>query len=207
MTTTKEVEVWRSPEDVLREAQALIEEWRVDARRRQRNRRIMRAGGAFIGLFAAFLAVIYTFNNGTGSVAASETLPPASSVPLAPEFAPPTTFPSPETIPPNPAPGWTLVRVQIPGWDGQGKLLTDGEHAGRDNRVLPGGDGVAIVAIDADPTLAGTAVVEGVAWRVTERGAAPQNDISQFFRRPVEPVLVLISTLPGTDRAYVEARR
>lgn len=207
MTMTNEVEVWRSPDDVLREAQALIEEWRADARRRQRNRRTMRVIAAFIGLFATFLILVLMVNKTTGSVAASETLPPPTSAPLAAEFAPsPTTFPTPETIPPATVPGWTLVRVQTPGWDGQGKLLTDGERAGRDNRVLPGGVGVAIVAVDSDPSLAGTVVVEGIAWRVVERGKVPQNDISRFFRRPVEPVLVLISTLPGTERTYVEAR-
>jgi hypothetical protein len=180
------------------------ERWSREAHRAERERRSKRrfitlaiAGPCFA--FGSLLLALTVLDQ-PPTKAAAEPAPPVT-------MAPSTTYPTPETIPPVTAPGWTLVRVQLPGWDGQGRLLTDGEHAGRDNRVLPGSVGVSIVAVAADPSLAGTVVVEGVAWRVTERGTVPQNDISRFFRRPVEPVLVLISTLPGTDRAYVEARR
>lgn len=182
------------------------ERWSRHAHRAERERRSKRrfVTAAIVAPCFAFgsLLLALTMNQPPEVASAADGAPAETTLP-----ATATTWPTPETVPPETAPGWTLVRVQLPGWDGQGKLLTDGEHAGRDNRVLPGDVGVAIVAIDADPTLAGTAVVEGAAWRVTERGKAPQNDISGFFRRPVEPVLVLISTLPGTDRAYVEARR
>lgn len=182
--------------------------------RRERRTRERRERRRFLGClslagsitFGSVLIALVWTNQPPTEVAAQE-VPTTTSAPLAPEFQPSTTYPTPETVPPSTVPGWQTVRVQTPAWDGLGKLLTDGVHAGRDNRVLPGDLGVSIIAVDTDPALAATVVVEGAAWRVYQRGQAPADNISQFFRRPDVPVVVLISTAPGNTRPYVEARR
>lgn len=179
--------------------------------RRERRVRERRERRKFIGVLAlagsftfgsALIALVWT--NRPPIEAAAQTVETTTSVPLAPEFQPSTTYPTPETVPETTVPGWQKVRVQTPGWDDLGVLVTDGVHAGRDNRVLPGDRGVSVIYVDTDPTAAASVVVNGVKWRVYETGKVPANDISRFFRRPDVPVVVLISTAPGDTRPYVE---
>lgn len=206
MTTTGQVEVWRDPNDVLREALDMIEEWRADARRRRRNRRIAKGLGAFLGVFLAFLGVIMAFNKSTGTVAASETLPPPVSVPLAPEFQPSrATELVPEEVTTSTAPLPTQIRVLVPGYDGLGQILTDGRLA---DRVMPGEPCRSVIAIPFDPSSAGTVIVGSAEWRVKYRGKVSASGLERITEVcPEQPTVYVVSALPGDPRPFVEATR
>lgn len=206
MTTTGQVEVWRDPNEVLQEALDMIGEWRADARRRRRNRRIMQGVAAFTGLSVAFLCVVMAFNKSTGTVAASETLPPPVSIPLAPEFQPTRTAELvPEEVTTSTAPSPLQIRVLVPGYDGLGRVLTDGHVA---ERVLPGEPCRSVLAIPFDPSSAGTVIVGQAEWRVFSRGRVSASNLEGITDLcPELPTVYIVSSLPGDPRPYIEAKK
>jgi hypothetical protein len=190
--TSTEIVVWQ-PSDASREH---IREHR---RRRRHERRWL--WGIGLGCAATFATALTWLNlnqppqmaDAQEVVTSTTATPPSSTVPLVPESVPPST-----------AASWITVRVLTPGFDGLGKLLTDGARA---PRVLPGDLGRAVVAVDADPSAAATVVVEGREFRVFNRSTVGSNELGKLVDgSPVVPVVVVVSSLPGDRRPYVEAK-
>lgn len=170
---------------------------RAYRRHKRRERRWM--WGIGLGCGAVFAGTLAWLNlNQPPEVADAQEVTPAvvattSTLPLVPESVPATTV----------AP-WLQVRVLLPGFDGLGKVVTDGRRA---PRVLPGDLGRSVVAVDADPSSAATVIVDGREWRVFNRGTAGSNELGKLVDgRTVVPVVVLVSSLPGDSRPFVEAK-
>lgn len=198
--TTTEVELWQDP-DGLRAARRAERE-----RRRQKHRMIVAGMLSFALLFAGVIVAKTISNSHTPEAGASETIPPPTSAPIAPEWETSTTVPTPETLPVPAAPQWITVRVAAPGFDGLGKLVTDGQP-GHCDRVLPGALGRAVVAIPFDPTPAGTVVVDGKEYRVFSRSTVAANDLGSLCDlHPIIGTVVVVSTVPGDARPFVEAK-
>lgn len=179
----------------------------VHGRERQRHRREVRRFWSRLALaaaviFGAVLGAAVWVNRPEQTAAAGEAAAtPTTAAPLPPP--PPTTAIVPETVPANAAPAWVTIKVVIPGFDGLGKLVTDGIRA---DRILPGDPGRAVLAIPADPTNAATVVVDRVEWRVFNRGTVASNNLAALTGIwPVVPVVLLVSSTPGDSRPYVEA--
>lgn len=120
-----------------------------------------------------------------------------------------TTWPTPQTIPPQVAPGWETVTVHGAGWEDLGLLLTDGKHAGYDNRVVPGDVGVAIISVNVDDpgNNAATLVIGGTEWRIFYRGQVDAANLNPLMKRPTIPQVTVLSSKPGAKRTYVEMRQ
>lgn len=206
MTMTREVEVWRSPEEAARQMQALIDGWRkTDREDRRRDRRVMQALVAFFGLMVVVLCVLIASDNGAESAAAGGTLPPASTVPYSPEFARPVPELVPEQVTTTTAPLPLTIHVAVPGWVGDGEILTDGRHA---PRVMPGEPCRTVIAIPFDPSSAGTVIVGGDEWRVRYRNKVSASGLERITEVcPDVPTVYVVSALPGNPRPYVEATR
>lgn len=187
-----EIVVW-TPSDASRE------HIRAYRRHRRRERRWIWAIGT--GSLAVFVAALgwQTLRQPPELADAQEALPPPTTV------APAPTVPlEPESVPTSTVAPWLQVRVLLPGFDGLGKVVTDGQRA---PRVLPGDLGRAVIAVDADPSSAATVIVEGREWRVFNRGTAGSNELGRLVDgRPVVPVVVVVSSLPGDQRSFVEAK-
>lgn len=203
MTTTT-LELWQDP-DGLRAARRAERE-----RRRQRNRLIGIGSLAFAVVFGAVLIAAVIVNKPTQSAGASDSIPATSSTSIAAEWGTSTTIPTPETLPAPVVPQWVQIKVVVPGWDGLGKLVTDGQ-LGHCDRVLPGQLGRAVITIPFDPTSAGTIVVEGHEYRVFARSGGlvlpvAADDLSICDVHPIFPTVMLVSSLPGDARPFVEAK-
>lgn len=217
MTASGEVEVWRSPEDVLAEALGFIEEWRQEAaHKRARRRMFLATTVAFSALLLGFIGVIgaiMVLDREDVSVGASETLPPPTSVPLSPEWGPLASDPPPllvpESVPTSTTTPIMQTRVLVPGFDGLGRVLTDGTIA---HRVLPGDQCRAVISIPFNPSAAATVIVAtgqtNQEWRVFTHdfvSAAGLRSLTDVC--PSVPTVLIVSSLPGDPRPFVEARR
>jgi hypothetical protein len=170
--------------------------------RRERRKFWGRIAGCSTAVIFATLGVAVYVNQPPGSASASEIEATTTTLPLAPEFRP--DAPVPEAVATSVPPEWIRPRVTIPGWDGLGKLITDGEHY--KTRVLPGELGVSVIGVEGDLSTAATIVVEGISYRVSFRGTVPSNNLDKVANRtPIKPVVVLVSLQPGDARPYVEA--
>lgn len=193
--------VWVGPSEPSRSERRAERE-----RRRQRTRIITFGMLSFALIFGAVLLAMTRANSPTPEAGASETIPPAVPSSIAPEWEPSTTTPTPETTAAPPAPQWLTMRVAVPGFDGLGKLVTDGQP-GHCDRVLPGQLGRSVVAIPFDPSPAGTIVVDGREYRVFSRSSVAANDLSSLCDlHPIVPTVLLVSTQPSDARPFVEAK-
>lgn len=192
-----------------------VDDYPDDSRAARRRRRRIEshrrfawwAGIAAFVLFVVTLALALKTQFGQPEAAANTTTEEVAdtTVPTLPE-PPSTTVPTPETMPAPAVPQWLTLRVAVPGWDGLGKLVTDGQSDHCD-RVLPGALGRAVVAIPFDPTPAGTVVVDGHEYRVFARSTVAANDLGSLCDlHPIIGTVVVVSTVPGDARPFVEAK-
>lgn len=189
-------------------------ERRAERARKRQNRILIGIGtvcatAVFIVVFMAAMKV----NKPTPEAGASETIPATTSSSIAPEWGTSTTLPTPETLATIVAPQWLQLAVAVPGWNGLGKLVTDGQP-GHCERILPGELGRSVIAVAVDPTNAGTInVSDGKVtkeWRVIVQPAhtVAANDLASLCDvHPTVPTVVLVSSIPGDARPYVEARQ
>ena len=181
-------------------------ERRAERERRRRRELIFVSVLLFVATAGCTVFLYFTLNRSTGEVGAIETTTTVAAAPLAAEFAPPTTaIPTPETVPSS-APTWVTVRVATPSFDGAGRLVTDGQD-GHCPRLLPGEVGRAVVSIPADPSNAGTVVVDGRSYRVMTRATVAANNLAGLCdAHPIWPTVVVVSSQPGDARPFIEAR-
>lgn len=188
------------------------------ARRRRRRVESNRRFAWWVGM-AAFLVFAVTLTwalktqFGSPEAAANTTTEEAADTTVTTPVPPSsTTVPTPETLPTIVAPQWLQLAVAVPGWNGLGKLVTDGQP-GHCERVLPGELGRSVIAIPFDPSNAGTInVSDGKVtreWRVIVQPphVVAANDLASLCNvKPTVPTVVLVSSVPGDARPYVEAR-
>lgn len=180
-------------------------EVRREVRRRRREHRARVAVcAAAAGVLLAGAAVYLWPERSSGAadtvVAVEDTAPPV----MPPPPSPPVALTDPKTAT-TPTP-WEVWPVELPGWKGDGWLVTDGRHA---PRLVPGGQGQAVIAVPADPTAAATVNAGGRQWWVIERGAVPEGTegLARLVNaNPQVPTVALVSSLPAPSRAYVVAR-
>lgn len=197
MSSSTEMMVW-TPSEASRE-------WaRAYRRAKRRERRwYWGIGGGFVGLFLVAFAVL-TLHDPPEKADAQDVLTPASSTTTF--IPPPPVELVPETVPTSVAPGWLTFRVVVPGYDGLGKIVTDGQHAKA--RILPGDVGRSVIALPADPRQAATVIVNGEPWVVFARGSVPSDGLATVTGPfPEEATVYVVSSLPGDSRPFVEARR